>query len=303
MMVPLLLAIRNLQSEHGLSMENFYRYVGISRQSFYGSVRRLEEEQRMVDHICKLVEHYRATVDSRAGSRSLFYNLAIKIRFGIGVNKFERLLSSYGLNLKPLRVRVVTTRSSMQSWNYPNLLNGRVINDINQAVVGDLTYLYYRGKRYYLFCLTDLYSSRIVGYHVGLKMRSEDAVKALIMWIRLRGKVKGAIHHTDGGSQYFSEGYLGICGKEKVEISCARNCLQNGYAEQLNGLIKHHLLPSVQGNKPMAITNVIDRVTNVYNNLRKQERLGWMSPLEFEKNISKATCKLSLKLYKFDDSV
>lgn len=303
MMVPLLLAIRNHQCEHGLSMERFYRYVGISRQSFYGSVCRLEEERRMVDYICNLVEHYRSTVDSRAGSRSLFYNLAIKTRFGIGVNKFERLLSTYGLNLKPLRVRVVTTRSSMQSWNYPNLLNGRVIKDINQAVVGDLTYLYYRGKRYYLFCLTDLYSSRIVGYYVGLNMRAEDAVKALLMWIRLRGKVQGAIHHTDGGSQYFSEVYLGICGKEKVAMSCASNCLQNGYAEQINGLIKHHLLPCVQDNKTMTITKVIDRVTYVYNNLRKQERLGWMSPIEFEKNISKATCKPSVKLYKFGGSV
>jgi transposase InsO family protein len=281
-------------------MEQLYRYVGLTRQGFSYIKARYLKKEALLEELGKLVKWYRSTQDARAGSRSLFYNLDIKFRFGIGVNKFEKLLSEAGLNLRPLRIKVVTTRSSLQSWNYPNLLSGKVIDGINQAIVGDLTYLYHLGKRYYLFCLQDLYSARIVGYHVSTRMGAAEASQALLMCKGLRGKdaLEGAIHHTDGGSQYFSKLYMGICQDLKVIMSCAGTCLENGYAEQLNGLIKHHLLPV--DHKKMEIERIIDSVIYIYNHQRKQERLGWMHPEGYELKTGSSLVKHKLKLYKFE---
>lgn len=301
MRVPLLQSIKSRQGEHGLVMECFYGHIGISRQGFTKLTQYHNRRSKMIEEIEGLVKVYRWEKDRRAGSRSLYNNLDIKARYGIGVNKFEQLMSANGLSLSPLRVRVVTTKSSMQSWNYPNLVNGFVIRDISQVVAGDLTYVQLAGQRYYLFCLTDLYSARIVGYQIGRNMRAEDAKKALDMWIRLRKRknLEGCIHHTDGGSQYFSDLYLTRLERIKGKVSCAENCLMNGYAEQRNGLIKYHLLPTIQLGWGKGLDKEIKRIMQVYNHERKQERLGWLSPVEFEKKISGMIDKPEVSLHNF----
>ncbi len=300
-MVPLLLSIRETQIWHGIPMERFYRHAGISRQGFSKAVLRFVEEKLLVGELIGLVKSYRKLKDRRAGSRSLFHNLGIKSRFGIGVNKFEQLMSANSMILPHLSTRVVTTKSSMQSWNYPNLVNGLSVNDINQSVAGDLTYVYIVGQRYFLFCLTDLYSARIVGYGFGPHMRAENAKEARDGWVRLRKKknLKNCIHHTDGGTQYFSNLYLNSLEELGVRVSCAENCLINGYAEQRNGLIKHHLIPTVRALDDKELYREIKRIIRVYNHERKQEGLGWLSPVEFENKISTMSEKPERKLHKF----
>lgn len=301
-MVPLLQSIKARQGKHCLAMERFFKHVGISRQGFYQAVNRHQDKQLLIREIAALVDRYRQEKDRRAGSRSLYKNLDIKTRFDIGVNKFEQLMSTNGLSLSPLRTRVVTTKSSLQSWNYPNLVNGLTIKDINHVVAGDLTYVYFEGQRYFLFCLTDLYSARIVGHHIGFKMGSEDAKSALEMWVKLRKQksLRGCIHHTDGGSQYFSGLYLTELQRLGIQVSCAKSCLMNGYAEQRNGLLKHHLIPTIKLGYGKELDKEMKRVMRVYNYERKQKALGWLSPIEFENKISDMVDKPEISLYNFN---
>jgi putative transposase len=304
MMVPLLHAIKEKQGAHKIAMEKFYSYAGLSRQGYFQAVHRRQEEQLMVGEIALMVQSYRQKKDRRAGSRSLYKNLDIKARFAIGVNKFEQLMSASGMSLAPLRTRIVTTRSSMQSWNYPNLISGLTISAINQVVVGDLTYVYFAGQRNFLFCLTDLYSARIVGHQMGPTMGAEDAKVALDRWVKLRKKtsLRSCIHHTDGGSQYFSGLYLTKLNELDVQISCAENCLQNGYAEQRNGLLKHHLIPTMEESGERRLDKQLNGIMYVYNYERKQKALGWLSPVEFERKTFGMTNPPQFVLHKFNRS-
>ena len=267
-------------------MEAVYRYCGITRQGYFQALLRKKQQAKMMAEVESLVWSYRSGTDYRAGSRSLYYNLSIKDRYGIGVSKFEQLMSQYGLSLQVFKLRVITTRSCPRSKKYPNLTNGLKLDGINQLVVGDLTYLHLGTQRYYLFCLTDVYSGRIVGHKLSLRMRAQDAVEALAQWIRLRGKhnLKGCIHHTDGGSQYFSNLYMKRYRHLKIKISVARSCLENGYAEQRNNLLKNHLIPTLkrQGNY-QELERALNRLLRRYDTYRKQEGNNWMSPVEFEK--------------------
>jgi len=300
-MIPLLLAIKDKRAVHGIAMARFYAYFNISRQGFHQAAISLERTRLMMSEITNQVVAYRLHMDCRAGSRSLFYNLGIKQQFGLGVTKFEALMAEYGLTLKPLRLKVVTTKSVMQSWNYPNLANNLSIDNINQLVVGDLTYVYIDGKRYFLFCLTDVYSARIVGHHISKRMRSIEAQSALQKWLKLResADLRGCIHHTDGGSQYFAEKYLKALNKHEMKISCAKNCLQNGYAEQRNGLLKHHMFPTMKTNDEQKVGIGVSRIINRYNLKRKQHALGWKSPVEFERTLDPKSGGVLHKLYNF----
>jgi len=270
-----------------ITKQMVYAHFGLSRQAAFKAIARFKQQTKLIEQIRPLVKEYRKNNDARAGSRSLFYNLDIRQKFGLGVNRFERLLSEEGLALKPLKIRRSTTKSSVLSQRYENLTFGLKLNGINQLVVGDLTYLTNIDpfNRWYLFCLTDAYSGRWVGFCLSKSMRTEDALVALEMWVELRlpeSNLHGCIHHTDGGGQYFSELYLKRLSSLEIRISKAGNCFENGLAEQRNGFIKQHLLPTFKGvTDPRELQKQFRRIMHIYNE-RKQAGLGWRSPVEFE---------------------
>lgn len=299
MIFILLSRLHKSQPAHKVSMERLYRYSGITRQGYYQGLARHRAEAVMVREFKALILEYRRFKDRRAGLRSLYYNLEIKEKYGIGVNKFERLASEAGLSLRPLRIRVVTTQSSHQSWNYPNLAKSLKVSNINELVVGDLTYIYLGKDRYYIFCLTDVYSCRIVGIHLSQRMRAIDAKVALDQWASLRGKhcLKSCIHHTDGGSQYFSTVYLSTMRSLNLRISVAGNCLENGYAEQRNSMLKHHLIPTIELFSSLQVIQAeLKRIIRRYNHDRKQKRLGWLSPVAFEKRCESDPDRVSMTI-------
>jgi len=111
MQLPLLMNLHAQRLDHGLVMERIYEYFQITRQGFIKAVKRFKAEQKMMEQIKRSVLTYRLKKDRRAGSRSLYYNLGIKDKYGIGVTKFEQLMSQYALTLVPCRVKVVTTQS------------------------------------------------------------------------------------------------------------------------------------------------------------------------------------------------
>ncbi|MBP6398861.1 MAG: hypothetical protein KA340_13335, partial [Saprospiraceae bacterium] len=150
----------------GITMEQAYKYVGITRQGFHEKIKRHEKEKELISSIELHVNKYRKEKDRRAGSRSLYYNLGMKSKFKIGVTRFEQIMSENKLCLAPLRIKIVTTKSDLQSWNYTNLINGKSICNINQVVAGDLTYVFIGTSLFYVFSLQDLYSNRIVGMSV-----------------------------------------------------------------------------------------------------------------------------------------
>lgn len=304
MRLPLLSIIRELVKGTSQSMVPFYKLHNMTRQSYHQGQKRAEGEQAQMLVLAEEIEEYRRSKDRLAGSRSLFYNLSIKTRYSIGITKFEQLLSKYELSMQPLRVRIVTTQSCSQSWNYNNLINGLVLNGLNQLVVGDITYISLGKDRYYLFCLTDVFTMRIVGHCISDRMRKEEALVCLNKFIKLRKRknLTSCIHHTDGGGQYFSREYLSRL-SDKIAVSVARSCLENGLAEQKNGFIKHHLIPTMNINSSKSISSEMNRVIRYYNSERKQEVLGWRSPIEFEKHLMTTKKDIYLRLHDHEKNI
>lgn len=296
-------AISRLDNSSKIQKGDIYRYYGMSRQAFRKGVLKLEQERRMMELIAEEVSRHRNTKDRRAGSRTLYYNLEIGSRYSIGVSKFEELMSEYRLILSVVKTRLITTRSTALSRKYRDLIKGLIINNINQVIVGDLTYIYIDNRVYYLFSLFDYYSGRMVGCHGSDRMRKQEAMEALEQFIRLRGvkRIQKTIHHTDGGSQYFSHAYLKK-GK-MMAFSVAENCLANGYAEQRNGLIKAHFLPLINGESLKSFQQGVQYIKDEYNN-RRQEKLGWLSPIEFEEKWQKVPEEKRPKkqIYNYEES-
>ncbi len=77
----------------------------------------------------------------------------------------------------------------------------------NHVWAGDITYLRTGEGWMYLAVVMDLYSRRIVGWHVSKRMTTDLIKIAMKRAIWLRRPPRGLVFHSDRGSQYTSRAY------------------------------------------------------------------------------------------------
>lgn len=266
-----------------LKVGALYEVARISRQGFFQAARRERHWEAYYERLGEVVRALRQE-HNNMGSRALFHHLQEK---EIGVNKFEKFMSSAGLTLEIKRRWIQTTDSRAGGPVFPNLTYGLKLNNINQLVAGDITYFITKPAVYYITMLTDVYSMRIVGYRSSEDMMATNNYLVLKQLIRLRGlkQLLGLIHHTDKGSQYRALLYLRTLQNAGAAISMASTCLENPYAERINGIIKNDYLRFADIRSLSDMERELRKAVHKYNFERKQEQLGWRAPVEYEKYI------------------
>lgn len=281
-------------------MEKLYKIAKISRQGYHQQLRQREQKSLLFCRLKELVHEIRKD-HPRIGARKLF--IMLKLEGEIGINKFESFLSEQGLGVKLRRSAQKTTNSSHPLFKYQNLLHGFEVTNINQVWVSDITYFMIGENVYYIIFIQDVYSRRILGYSVSDNMLHYNNVKVLKDCIALR---KGAdlsklIHHSDKGSQYCSNNYIELLDKNNIAISMAGNSIENPYVERLNGIIKNdYLYPRKKASDLETLKREMDIVVRLYNEIRPHQKLGDLSPVEFENKLKENGKRNAKKLELFN---
>jgi hypothetical protein len=251
----------------------------ISRQGFHQAMKKAIGDnilwQRLKEVVIEMRKDY-----PHASARKLHHLLGIeKI---IGINRFEQFISTQGLGVSRPRTFIRTTQSG--PYVYPNLVHGIQLNGINQLWVSDITYFITVEGVFYIVLILDVYSRRIIGYSASENLLAINNLKALKMAFRTRGqkKFEGMIHHSDKGSQYGYIVYVKTLGNAGIQISMAETCLENPYAERINGIIKNDYLVAFDIKSLAQLKKALAKSVKRYNNFPHGE-LGKSSPLEFEK--------------------
>ncbi len=138
----------------------------------------------------------------------------------------------------------------------------------DQLWVGDITYIHTFSGFAYLATVIDLFSNKVVGWR--------------------RPGIGEAVMHTDRGTQYTSHAFRDRCLANGVVPSVGRTgtCYDNAAAESFNATIKKELIHQhLWRDAEEARSAVFDYIERYYNRVRKQRRLGKLSPLRFEESI------------------
>jgi putative transposase len=157
------------------------------------------------------------------------------------------------------------------------------------VIVGDITYLpLQNGKFCYLATFQDKFTRRVVGWQVSANMTAQLVINAFNR-ARSRGLIKrGAIIHTDRGSQYASVEYrrlLYIYGFRQ-SMSAKGNCYDNAQAESFFSRFKAELIEGGRFESvEQAGSEIFSYIEGYYNRIRRHSSLGYLSPLEFEKQL------------------
>lgn len=222
----------------------------------------------------------------RYGSRRIAAELQI------GRFRARSAMKRMGLRaIAPKKFKPETTDSKHGLAVSPNLLRdaANVPLGKGEVFVGDITYLRLRSGGFcYLACLQDKYTRRIVGWLVSERMTAQLVIDVFLQ-ARRRGLIaKGAIIHTDQGSQYASVDYrrLLYTGGFRQSMSRRGSCYDNAQAESFFSRFKAELVENgIFESVEQARSEIFSYIEGYYNRIRLHSGLGYKSPLEFEKQL------------------
>lgn len=192
------------------------------------------------------------------------------------------------LRARPRRRRVPWD-TGVRSTNAvaPNVLDRTfTAASANRKWVADFTYLWTAEGWLYVAAVVDLFSRRVVGWSMQATMTTQLVTDALVMAIWRRGKPEAVLHHSDRGSQYTSEPFQRLLADHGVTCSMSRagNCWDNAAMESFFSSLKtERTANKTYRTRDQAKADVFDYIERFYNPRRRHSTLGYLSPMEFER--------------------
>lgn len=154
----------------------------------------------------------------------------------------------------------------------------------NQKWVADFTYIWTAEGWLYVAAVIDLFSRRVVGWSMSDTMTAQFVTDALVMAIWRRGRPDALLHHSDQGSQYTSEQF------QRLMADNGRDVQHEPLRQRLGQCRDGELLLLAEDRKDrgeniphQAKADVFDYIERFYNPTRRHSTLGYLSPMDFEK--------------------
>lgn len=220
----------------------------------------------------------------------------------VGRDAFVEVGFANGYRLKRRRNKKKTTWSQTVEI-FPNLIEGKTLNRINQVWQSDIFYYQDNGKDYYGITIIDVYSRRLLACHLSKSLRATENIKALQEAIDERSghDLTGCIFHSDRGSQYISSIQKSVLRNHKMKPSMCIIPQENAYAERVQDTIKNYYLIDIplEGKNLKKVSNYI---LKLYNEEKPHSNLQKMTPMGYEKSVEKLPLKARPKevIYKWD---
>ncbi len=204
--------------------------------------------------------------------------------------------------MKVLKLRSITVKKfnhngnkKVNDENKENLLDQNFkAEKPSEKWVGDITYIYTKETGWtYLAIVMDLFDLKIIGWSYGENMTAELVMSAFKKAKIARGVTKGMIFHSDLGSQYTSNEYENLLGKNNVKHSYSKKGYpyDNASMESFNAILKKEEV-NVNTYKTFkeAKLAIFEFIESWYNNTRIHSTLDYKTPNqkynEYIKNIA-----------------
>jgi putative transposase len=258
--------------------------MGRSRSAVYKHFQRAKLKEARAALAVSLAKEVRQ-VEPRVGCRKVHLRVLPQLEqegMRVGRDKFFAILKDEDMLVERKHKYVHTTYSKHEYAVAPNRIKDLQVTGPNQVFVADITYLTTRTGHVYLFLVTDLYSRKIVGYHLSRNLMHYGAIHALEMALKGVKNPRGIIHHSDRGCQYCCHEMLHFLDSAGMvpSMTDADHCYQNAVAERVNGILKDEfLLDTVLLSFEIAQVIVKDAI-GIYNRIRLHGSLNYRTPGE-----------------------
>lgn len=270
------------QKAHNHSVKELCARVNMSRQNYYAA-RRLRQRHGVDEEmILELVKRERK-LQPRLGGRKVLHLLQADLKeagVDIGRDRFFEVLAENDLLVVPKPARPHTTNSHHSLPVFHNLLMGKLLNAPNEAWVSDLTYIRTDEGFLYASLITDAFSRKIVGSHIGDNLEAEGCLRALDQALSELPEGQTPIHHSDRGCQYCCHEYVDRLQLRGLAISMTEimHCYENALAERVNGILKQEYEMDRTFRTKAQAKKAFEQAVYLYNNRRPHLKLNYRFP-------------------------
>lgn len=206
----------------------------------------------------------------------------------IGRNRVFRLMKIQGLSGdRKKKRRFIKNTSSSNEPAAENLVKRSFDpENANELWAGDISNIETKEGVMYLSVVLDLWSRTAIGWELQSSMTENLVIRSLNNAIKNRKPKAELIVHTDQGSQYRSKRYKKLLSENNLiqSMSYKGNCYDNAVVESFFASLKKELVYRMNfRTKEEARSQIYKYIEIFYNRKRRHSRLGYLSPLNFEK--------------------
>lgn len=220
----------------------------------------------------------------RLGVRKLYHMIKAELEEAgvkMGRDRVFEELGKVGLLVEPKASPwPKTTRFDANLPVFKNLIKTLKVRGCNEVWVCDITYIRTMEGFMYLALVTDKWSRKIVGFHLGETLESRECLKALAIALKSLRTPQRPIHHSDRGCQYASHGYVERVKKAglKMSMTQSNHSAENALAERINGILKQEYWLDENFETKLKARKATGEAVNLYNNRRPHTALGFKTP-------------------------
>lgn len=208
------------------------RELGVSRQSLYYTPKLPAKDMVLKTAIENVMKDNQAYGPKR-----------IAIELGVNKKRVGRVMKLFNLTVRRKRRKKPHKEKDIgvEPMNIPNRIQGLVVSTVGVAWISDFTYLPYQGRFVYLATVEDIFTRQILGWTVSIRHTADLVTEAL--FDALSRHRKPEIFHSDQGSEYRSDLFLGTLEREHIlaSMSAKASPWQNGYKESFYSQFKLEL--------------------------------------------------------------
>ena len=267
--------------------------LGVSRSGFHAWLHRGPSARTIVDE--ELTTKVRTSFIASArtyGARRVWRDV-LADGASCGLHKIERLMRANALRARPRRRGLPKDEGERSNLSVaPNALDRQFSADQpNRKWIADFTYVWTAEGWLYVAAVIDLFSRRVVGWSMKAEMTAQLVTDALLMAIWRRGKPDALLHHSDRGSQYSSDQFQRLMADNGAVCSMSRsgNVWDNAAMESFFSSLKTERIgKKVYRTRDDARADVFDYIERFYNTIRRHSTIGYVSPVEFERQVGLA---------------
>ena len=276
-----------------LSVAELCRMAGVSRSGYYAWLKaaplRQEREEKDREEFSKIKEAYNFRGYNK-GARGIQMRLLHETPPVImNLKKIRRLMKKYDLQC-PIR-KTNPYRQMMRAMRTNHVAENVIQREFKQfgprqALLTDITYLFYNGGVCYLSPVIDVCTHEVLAYKLSDNLKVDFVLSMVDDLLKKYGAEldDDVIVHSDQGCHYTSNAFIGKLREVGFVQSMSRkgNCWDNAPQESFFGHMKDEIKELISRCKTIEeVREIVDDWMDYYNHDRYQWDLRKLSPSEY----------------------
>lgn len=264
---------RELLLEEGksLGLKRGCELLGVNRSTFYYKKRSCPEDN------VELMNWIRDIWSQKPfyGYRRITWELREVYQVRVNHKRVQRLMRQMGI--EAFYPAPKTSFKDERHEVYPYLLEGLLIERVNQVWMVDITYLKLGREFVYFVATIDVYSRYVVGWSLGRTLNTENCLIALKKGFQA---AKPEIVNSDQGCQFTSELWRNFLIEQQIKISMngKGRCMDNIYIERFWRTIKYEAIYLNEYGDAEELNHGIEAYMDFYNHRRFHQSLNYKTP-------------------------